>query len=275
MLQVFGRNQSRAGAALSRAVRGEEGEFVVATCADRPDLFEPSVELENEVWDQLSYLDFTKAHHDYYDRLLERFPEYRLCMIEAATGELVATGMCVPLRLTDDMLLPHEGWDWMVETAFEQDGKGANVIGALTISVSDHHRQRGFARDVINTVRTLAALTKCGSIIVPVRPNAKCDHPYVPMQHYIGWTDDKGRIFDPWLRSHAAVGGEIIGVCDRSMVVEQPISFWKPWTGLPLETDGHVVLPGALAPLSIDVKAGTGTYVEPNVWVKYRTPVTI
>ncbi len=40
------------------------------------------------------------------------------------------------------------------------------------------------------------------------------------MHDYLNWTDDRGRIYDPRLRSHVAVGGEVVGVCEKSMVVE-------------------------------------------------------
>jgi len=88
--------------------------YVVANCLDCPELLEPAIALENDTWDDLSFLDFTAAHHAYYDKLLEQFPEYRLCMIDTETGELVATGMCVPLRADLDKPLSPHGWDWIV-----------------------------------------------------------------------------------------------------------------------------------------------------------------
>ncbi len=255
---------------LARARRRPTEQFSVATCADNPELFEPSVALENETWDDLSFLDFTAAHHAHYDRLLELFPDCRLCMIEQETGELVATGMCVPLRVSSDTALPREGWDWIVDTASAQAGKNANTMGALSISVPEKHRHRGFARDMINAMRALATVKSLSQVIAPVRPSSKCQHPLVSMNDYIAWKDVRGRIFDPWLRSHVAVGGEIVGVCDRSMVVEQPIAFWESWTASKLDRNEMVPLNGALAPLEIDLGSGVGRYVEPNVWVTHR-----
>ena len=270
MLQLLSRDFANSSAFLAKARKKTVEEFVVTTCADRPDFLEASVELENETWDRLSFLDFTAAHHAHYDKLLERFADCRLCMIERETGEMVATGMCVPLRVADDTALPREGWDWIVDTAHTQDGKGANVIGALSISVPERHRHRGFARDMINTMRALAVDKKCWGVIAPVRPSAKCEHPFVAMDDYVSWTDGHGRIFDPWLRSHVAVGGKIVGVCDRSMVVEQPIEFWQSWTEKSLDSDGDVPFEGALSPLQVDRGTGVGRYVEANVWVTHR-----
>jgi hypothetical protein len=228
------------------------------------------VDLENETWDELSFLDFTAAHHAHYDSLLEMFPDCRLCMVDVATGELLAAGMCVPLRVPDDALLPSEGWDWIVETAAGQKGKGANALGALSISVPEQHRHRGLARDMINAMRALAAMRRLTRVIAPVRPSAKRDYPFVAMSEYIGWKDGRERMFDPWLRSHLTVGGVLGSVCDRSMVVEAPIAFWETWMERTLDRDGPQLLLGALAPVEIDMAAGVGRYVEPNVWVTHR-----
>jgi hypothetical protein len=270
MLQLLDLKYERSQQLLSRSRKETAEQFAIATCADHPELFDACVALENETWDKLSYLDYTNAHDTYYEHLLENFPEYHLCMIELGSGEMVATGMCVPLHLEKSASLPREGWDWVVETAAEQNGRRANTIGALSISVPEHHRHRGFARDMINTMRSLAVMNKFSGFIAPVRPSSKCQHPLVPMQQYVEWRDERGRIFDPWLRSHVAAGGQVVGVCDRSMVVEQPLEFWQSWTGGQLDKDGPVALPGALAPLEVDVASSVGRYVEANVWVTHQ-----
>jgi hypothetical protein len=189
-------------------------------------------------------------------------------MTDADTGELVATGMCVPINLANDMPLPPKGWDWLVNTASAQKGHFSNVVGALSISVPEHHRHRGLARDLIKAMSTLAGLRGCSGVIAPVRPSKKRDYPFAEMSKYIDWKDERGRIFDPWLRSHVAAGGKLIGVCDLSMVIEQPIEFWRAWsTAENLRREGFVPLRGGLAPLYLDHRKGMGSYIEPNVWV--------
>jgi hypothetical protein len=42
---------------------------------------------------------------------------------------------------------------------------------------------------------------------------------------------------------------------------------WEEWTGLQFPEAGEYVVPGALVPVSFD--DGTGTYVEPNVWMRH------
>ena len=109
------------------------------------------------------------------------------------------------------------------------------------------------------------------SVIVAVRPTAKCDYPNVPIGDYIGWTDERGRVFDPWLRSHISQGARVIGPCERSMVVEEHIAFWETWAGRSFETSGRYLVEGALVPISIDLDRQIGRYEEPNVWVAYAS----
>ena len=120
---------------------------------------------------------------------------------------------------------------------------------------------------MINGFRDLAVKRGLDGVIAPVRPSEKHRHPFIPMEDYLGWTDDQGRIFDPWLRSHLAAGGKIIGPAPRSMTVEEPVAFWENWTGRSFAEDGDYALEGALAP--VKVKGGVGSYVEPNVWFAY------
>jgi len=57
------------------------------------------------------------------------------------------------------------------------------------------------------------------------------------------------------------------------MVIPGTLEEWREWTGLPFDTTGPVVVPGALAPVMCDAEHGTAVYVEPNVWVRHPTGV--
>jgi hypothetical protein len=143
------------------------------------------------------------------------------------------------------------------------------MLGGLGISVPHVHRSKGLARLVIKAMHAIAV--ECGfeGVVIPVRPTAKSRHPEVPMADYVRWKDDKGRAYDPWLRSHLSAGGTIVGEATRSMVVEEPIAFWETWAGRGFTESGDYALDGALIPVSIDVATGIGRYVEPNVWIAY------
>jgi hypothetical protein len=128
---------------------------------------------------------------------------------------------------------------------------------------------KGYGRLLIRALVDLAKAKGLRGVVAPVRPSAKMQHPWVPISEYLSWTDEKGRVYDPWLRSHLSAGGRLLGPCERSMVVHEPIAFWENWSNQRFETSGAYTLEGALAPVKIDLDRQTGTYEEPNVWVWY------
>jgi hypothetical protein len=144
-----------------------------------------------------------------------------------------------------------------------------NMLGGLAISVPVVHRSKGYARVMIRSLLDLAKRKGLNGVVVPVRPTAKARHPWVPISDYMAWTDDGGKPYDPWLRSHVSSGAKLIGPCERSMSVHEPISFWENWSKERFERSGDYALEGALAPIEIDLDSQSGTYEEPNVWVWY------
>jgi hypothetical protein len=243
--------------------------YVVKTRADSAALRKAAIAIEQSAWGPLGFLNFTRAHFAFYQELLDRHADCQLCLVDEATGYPVAVGNCVPLAC-DFNDLPPEGWDWIVESAASGDGKRRNAIGALAISVPNVHRGKGLARRMIEEFRNLAGRRGLDGVVAPVRPSAKHLHPFIPMHEYLGWRDERGRLFDPWLRSHASAGGRIVKPADRSMIVEEPVAFWEMWTGRTFEKSGDYAVEGALSPVAIDLERGEGRYVEPNVWFAYQ-----
>jgi GNAT superfamily N-acetyltransferase len=197
------------------------------------------------------------------------YADYQLCLVEEETEYPVAVANCVPFACSGSDDLPPEGWDWVVETAARSRGIQANMLGALAISVTEVHRSKGYARVMIRSLIELAEAKGLRGLVAPVRPSAKVNHPWVPILDYVNWTDQSGRVYDPWLRSHLSAGGRLIGPCERSMVVHEPIAFWENWAKRRFERSGPYALDGALVPVEIDLDRQTGIYEEPNVWVGY------
>lgn len=243
--------------------------YVVKTRADSPELRKAAMAIEQAAWSALGFLNFTRAHFAFYEQLLEQHADCQLVLVDDVTGYPVAVGNCVPLACDFDNL-PPEGWDWIVESAANNNGRRRNALGALAISVPNIHRGKGVARRMIEEFRALAERKGLDGVIAPVRPSAKHQHPFISIDDYIGWADDKGRLYDPWLRSHSAAGGKLIKPASRSMVVEEPIGFWEMWTGRPFEQSGDYAVDGGLVPVTVDLDRGVGRYVEPNVWFAYR-----
>jgi GNAT superfamily N-acetyltransferase len=213
--------------------------YVLKTRADSPELRKAAMVIEQSAWAPLGFLNFTRAHFEHYQRLLDEHADCQLCLVDQVTGYPVAVGNCVPITCNVQNL-PAEGWDWIVENAADRSKEPRNAIGALAISVPGIHRGKGVARELIAGFRQLAA-----------------DRGYY------------GRAYDPWLRSHLSAGGRIVGPAARSMVVEEPVAFWETWAGRAFPQSGDYEIEGALAPVSIRRESDLGSYIEPNVWFAY------
>jgi hypothetical protein len=108
------------------------------------------------------------------------------------------------------------------------------------------------------------------SLIAPVRPTLKNRYPLTPIERYVEWRREDGSHFDPWIRAHERVGGVIVGPAPESMLIEAPVFDWEEWTGIAFPEDGTYVVPAMLSPL--EVRAGIGRHVEPNVWMRHSVP---
>ena len=243
--------------------------LAIRSRAESPELKKAASSIEQAAWIELGYLNYTRAHYEHYQDLLDEYPEFQLCLIDEETGYPVAVANSVPFACSGPDDLPAEGWDWLVETAARTKRTQANMLGALAVSVPAVHRSKGYARVMIRSLLALAESKKLNGVVVPVRPTGKVRHPWVPIADYVTWKDDKGRHYDPWLRSHLASGGKIVGPCERSMTVHEPIGFWENWSKKRFEETRQYALKGGIAPVQIDVDRQTGTYEEPNVWMSY------
>lgn len=244
--------------------------LVIRTRADSAELKKAACSIEQAAWNDLGFLNYTRAHYELYGTLLEDYADFQLCLVDEERGYPVAAANCVPLYCAGPDDLPAEGWDWVVERADDSRRKGnANMLGALAISVPSIYRSKGYARRMIQELVALAARKGLDGVIAPVRPSAKSMHPWVNIQDYITWTDGYGRQYDPWLRSHLSSGGKLIRPCERSMVVDEHLGFWENWSKTRFERSGKYQMEGAIAPVEIDLERQAGRYEEPNVWVAY------
>ena len=80
---------------------------------------------------------------------------------------------------------------------------------------------------------------------------------------------EDGLPLDPWLRTHIRIGGEILLPMEHCQMFAGPISEWAKSTNLVFQHSGQYIIPGALSPLFVDEKNGTGVLAEGNVWVSH------
>ena len=231
--------------------------------ADRPDLRE----LRSETLSRRTFPEY--MHHNqsgtrFWGRLYAEHPDFQLALLDG--DDLVAELHSVPTAWDGTAQDLPVGWDDAFARAFES-GREATVLCALAISVSPDRQGERLSSRMLNAMREAAGSAGLRELIAPVRPTRKAAYPLIPIERYVEWRRDDGAHFDPWLRIHERVGGEIFAPAPESMVIEAPAAEWEEWTGLALPEDGVYVVQGMLAPL--EVRDGVGRHVEPNVWVRH------
>jgi hypothetical protein len=120
---------------------------------------------------------------------------------------------------------------------------------------------------MIEAMRAIGHTKGFKQLIAPVRPSQKSIYPLADIDRYVDWKRNDGSIFDAWLRVHSRLGARIVKVCHESMTISGTPDEWTSWTQLQFPETGNYVIPGAMNPISMDLEARLGTYVEPNVWM--------
>ncbi|MBB1138059.1 GNAT family N-acetyltransferase [Myroides sp. WP-1] len=222
------------------------------------------------VWPEFILQD--KVNIRYWEDLYVDFPLYQFFLIDGQ--EVVGNGNCVPLSLTEDELndLPEEGWDWALERAFldKQAGKKPTVLCALQMGINPAYQGQGISNQLIGFMKAIAKEQQLDTFILPLRPNKKHQYPLQSMEQYIQWTNKEGWPFDPWIRTHCKNGAEVVKVCTKAMLVEGSVQEWEQWTNHSFQASGQYIIDFALNPIEINIERNIGTYVEPNVWMRYN-----
>jgi len=231
--------------------------------ADRPDLLEIR-------YDALSRRTFPEyMHHNepggrFWNRLYEDFPDFQVALLDG--DELVAEAHAVPTPWDGTLSDLPSGWDEGFVRAMTSD-REATTLQALAISILPERQGQQLSSRMIEAFRETARAAGLGSVIAPVRPTLKSLYPLISIEQYITWRRADGTHFDPWIRIHERVGGEIVAAAPKSMFMQAPVVDWEEWTEMRFPGDGEYVFPGALAPLVVE--QGIGTHIEPNVWLRH------
>jgi hypothetical protein len=230
---------------------------------ERPDLLERRSEL-GDAWDEFMYHDAVANVH--WNRQYEEFPDLQLFLLDEE-DRLLAESNAVPIPFGPDEL-PDDGWDAALEQAFA--GRPARAVSAIAITIGVDRRGQGLSRTMLDGMRKAAAARGLSDLVAPVRPSQKHVYPLTPMERYVEWRRDDGKLVDAWLRTHEQAGAELIRVAPASMRITGSVGDWESWTGLTFPDSARYVVRGALVPVEIDRERDEGVYVEPNVWMHHR-----
>jgi GNAT superfamily N-acetyltransferase len=241
----------------------------LVSVAEEPALWRPADDMCGSVWPEFMLHD--PAADRNWAALRDEWPEFQLVLLDSANG-IAAAAQAAPLRWdgSDDDL--PEGWDAQFDrsTADLQAGRTPNTLGAIQICVAPGRRGQGISGVMVEAMRAAGIAAGFHSLIACVRPTEKVRYPLMPIAAYAAWCRPDGLPFDPWLRVHARAGARIVRAAPHSMTISGTVAEWQEWTGLSFPVSGPYVVSGALAPVEMDLEAGSGVYHDPNVWMVHR-----
>ena len=204
-------------------------EFSIVTLDERPDLIDAADKLASETgaWPEFMLHDPVASKH--FWRLYDTFPAYQVVLLDDK-GEMVALGNTIPVTWDGTVDgLPDEGWDAILQLGVSNFHSKIvpNCASAIQAVVAPEYMGQGVSKHLIKAMRGVVVRQALKRLIAPVRPNLKHAYPLITMERYIEWKQADGFPFDPWLRTHARLGGRILKVCPRSMTISATVAAWE------------------------------------------------
>lgn len=224
-----------------------------------------------------NYMTWASPGNWRWHQIYTLFPMWQL-VARSADGQLYAALNAVPIHWSGRISELPAGYDEVVVSAVATGPNPmaltecqltASSLCLLSISVRSRIQGQGMAGRLLEEIKARAAADGLFAVIAPLRPIHKSRFPLVDIRDYARWRNSAGEPFDPWVRAHTRVGGEILGVAARSIVIVQPWQRWADEACLSKGEDGRWLPPGGLVPLELDEK-GRGVYAEPNIWICHR-----
>lgn len=201
----------------------------------------------------------------FWPKLYDLYPDFQLWVVDRESSSRKAIGYACSVPVHWDGMPSSRGLDWALTDGVE--GTPPNALCAVVAGLVPEYRGLGIADAILRRLGAIAAGHGLDSFVAPVRPTWKERYPLIPIQRYARWRRADGLPYDPWLRTHERLGGQILAGAPRSMTIVARRAEWEEWTGMNFPEDGDYVVPGALVP--VHFKNGRGHYVEPNVWVQH------
>jgi len=237
---------------------------IVEKLSDNKKLVNVINKLHSEPWPV--FLSEDSSVKKYWQRLYQVYPEYQLLF--RINSEYIGVANSAPIYWNGSIGNLPSGFDEAIETIIEEDKK-PNTLCGLAVVISKKYLGKGISSKIINNLKKLAKSYGYSNLILPVRPTLKSQYPTISMDDYINWKKDN-LPFDPWLRVHLKIGGEILKVANPSMIVRGTVSDWQRWTGMHFGESNKYIIQGALNPVNIDLENDLGEYIEPNIWVLHK-----
>jgi len=116
----------------------------------------------------------------------------------------------------------NEGWRFALN-AYYRGGK-VNCLCLLSANVDPEFRSLKFSYALIQAAKEIARSLNLYCVLAPVRPTQKSQFPSMPISEYLEMKSSQGELYDPWLRTHKKLGGEILNICSESVLVKASLN---------------------------------------------------
>ena len=244
--------------------------YKIFTLRERGDLEDEFERLSEASWPRFLRQRDELGYGQYWPLLFTTWSEWQLLIVDEM-GPTIAATHAVPLvwnGAAED--LPGSIADILRRASADHEAKRTpTALCALAAMVDARFRGKGMSPVAVRAMIDAARARGLGALIAPVRPADKSAYPLTPMERYVRWTNEDGLPLDPWIRVHARLGADILGVMPRSLVIVGAIADWERWTDMRFPDSGSYVVPGALQPVVIERQADEGRYEDPNVWMRH------
>lgn len=219
---------------------------------------EAAFAVERAVWAPYNWLADGGVGLDYV-------PEMHLVAVDE-NERVVATIDACPMEWDGAVEhLPSEGWrDVNIRAAegFEQKPRYTSALGT---SILPQARGGGLAQDLLVALKQTVLDLGYEAMLAPALPSARASMPQLSIDEYARMRLVDGRHYDPWIRAHESVGGQIIGSTERSMYWWGEREQWEEWTQMRLPDNGSVLVKGSTGWL--ELVEGYGELVEGSIWL--------
>ena len=237
------------------------------TAAERPGLWEKVAREDTfrGVWPEYNH----HGNHtgSYFGALFPAHAHLQVLFVDRRDETVVARGRTIPFGWDGTLEDLPAGIDALGRRAVEGT-RAPTALSALAAEVDPRVQGTGLSRLLVTAMAVVARAAGLGPLVAPVRPSWKERYPLTPIERYVGWRHHDGAPFDPWVRVHHRLGGEVLRCEPRSLEITADVEAWARWTQMAYPEDGEYVFPGGLAPLVVG--NGVGSYFEPNVWMVHR-----
>ena len=240
----------------------------LVTLAERPELFDAAHLMSQAVWPNFMLQDDISM--PIWRDVTARFPQCQFALLDGDHIAVYGNSLLLTWNGTVGGL-PDQGWDGAVlRSMVDHDaGRPPDALCGLSITVTRGYRGPGLGEMGIRAMKQIARRCGVTHYIHPVRPSQKSQYPLIPIASYARWTRPDGLPFDPWLRAHVRLGGQILGVEPESITVTGTVANWEQWIGMALPETGAYIVPGGTTPVQIDREKDTGIYYESHVWIRH------